>query len=115
MQLAIGILRHARRLQDNLVERDIIAARHGGDLGFRHGIAGGADLGLDGLTGRVEAARLDDDLGDVAGRGYCLGVRCPRQQGGAGKTGHKDETEGFGNDHVDLMALCTRYCNAPCY
>ena len=47
MQLAEGILGHARRLQDHGIELDILPARKAREIGGGDGIGGSAELGLD--------------------------------------------------------------------
>ncbi len=80
MQLAIGILRHARRLQDHLVHRDIVAARQGLDGLGVDGVGRGADRGLDSGPGLGQVPGGDHDVRDrpavrrITGRG---GLRSP--------------------------------------
>ncbi|WP_293382355.1 hypothetical protein [Phenylobacterium sp.] len=77
VQLAEAVLRHARRLQDHLIELRIGAGRQVVDERLGHGIAGGAQRGLDLGPRRVQPRGGDHDLGDLAGR-------CGRRWGGAG-------------------------------
>ena len=61
MQLAEGILRGAWRLEDDLIEQRVLAARLGLDVLGRDGVGRGADLGLDAVAGFGEFLRGDDD------------------------------------------------------
>ncbi len=71
VQLAERILGRARRLQDDLVELDVLAARQVVDQLRRQRIGRGSQRGLDGLARGVEPAGGDHHLGDrgAGGRG----------------------------------------------
>ena len=62
VQLAVAVLRHARRLQDHLVERRVLAAGRVSMAWDDERIGRGADLRLDGGARRVEPLGRDDDL-----------------------------------------------------
>ena len=79
VQLAEGILRHARRLQDHRIERGIVAARLvlnvlGGD-----GVGRGAGLGLDAVARGGQALGGDGDGFNVAFAGAMADATADRQ------------------------------------
>ena len=84
MDLAIGILRHAGRLQQGLVERRVVALRQGFDGAAAELVGGGAQVGLDLAAGLVEplAHHIDARQGEVGGLPIlCAGIQA---DGGCG-------------------------------
>ena len=67
MELAEGILRHARRLQDHLVEQIVRTAGRGFDVLRGDGVGRGAGLRLDAVARRIQALGGDDHGFDRAG------------------------------------------------
>ena len=61
VQLAELVLHDARRLQENLIELAVVAARHGRDRCFVDRVSRSAELRLDARAGFVEFAGGDDD------------------------------------------------------
>ncbi len=62
MKLAVAVLGNARRLQDDLVDADIFAARKALDQGVGDGVDRRADIGLNGLLRRIESLGRNNDL-----------------------------------------------------
>ena len=74
VELAIGILRHAGRLQHDLVQAGVVSGRHRLDGLAGDRVGGRAGLRLDGVPRRIEAPRGDHHLAhDVLARRRGLG------------------------------------------
>ncbi len=93
VKLAVAVLSDAGRLENDLVQADIVAAGQGldqavGDDVFRH-----AGVRLDDLLRRIQLLRADDDFGRRI-------RRCIRSAGVAGRQGEGGGTGGQGQFEV---------------
>jgi hypothetical protein len=78
VKLSEGVLHDIGRLQEDLIELHVRAARLGGDLRTADGVARGAGLRLDAGARCVQSLRGDDDALKVGNEGW---VRVSRSDG----------------------------------